>query len=353
MVRDVPREPPSTAEIADLVESQLGWTASAITRFEEGLNAVYLVDRRDGDAVVVKTATVVDDEALLVEATLLTAIAGETDVPVPVIFEIFEREETTLAMAAFVMEYRPGRTVTDIHDLSPNAQERLILEAAHHHAALHSAQIVDGFGPLRLSNGDVVADPAYPSWDAWFAERIEQALDGMRGVGVTKDSRPRFADLEPLVRSSLLRFTLDQGTSTTWSVTPSIFFGDYRPANLVLSTDDDARPLVKSVVDLGAGPTGDGLLDLALGEDALVDIPFGGTDRADVLRTRLRNAYSRARPVDSSVFETEQYTRYRLYARARRMGSFGYWGQFVHEDDREVAARRWRSTVGELVDDLL
>ena len=347
MVRDVPREPASSEAIADLVESHLGWTVSAVTRFEEGLNAVYLVDGNDGDSVVVKTATVVSDEALLVEATLLSAIAAETDVPVPTVIETFEHGETPLDFAAFVMEYRPGRTVTDIHDLSTNAQERLIVEAGHHHAALHGARIVDGFGPLLLSNGVVVADPAYPSWDAWFEARIEQALDGMRGVGVTKDSRPQFSDLESDVRSILVR-----ETSTTSEVVPAIFFGDYRPANLVLSATDESQPLVKAVVDVGAGPTGDGLLDLALAEDALVDIPFGGTDRVDQLRTRLRDAYSETRHVDADVFETDQYTRYRLYARARRMGSFGYWGQFAHEDDREAAARRWRSTLGDLVDDL-
>ena len=347
MVRDTPREPPSLEAIADFVETHLGWTVSTVTRFEEGLNAVYRVDRHDGDAVVVKTATVVSDDALLVEATLHAAIAAETGVPVPAVLETFEREETSINLAAFVMEYRPGRTVTDIHDLSSNAQERLIVEAGHHHAELHGARIVDGFGPLALSNGDVVADPAYPSWGAWFEARIEQALDGMRGVGVTKDSRPQFSDLETEVRSILGR-----EISSTWEVVPAIFFGDYRPANLVLSTDDESRPLVKAVVDVGAGPTGDGLLDLALAEDALVDIPFGGTDRADLLRMLLRDAYSETRHVDADVFETDQYTRYRLYARARRMGSFGYWGQFVHEDDRDIAARRWQSTLHDLVDDL-
>ena len=141
-------------------------------------------------------------------------------------------------------------------------------------------------------------------------------------------------------------------TRGNWEVDPAILFGDYRPANLVLASDDQEDPIIRAVIDIGCGPATDGLLDLALAEDALVDIPFGGTERADYLRDRLRASYSARRNADISTFDSDRYTAYRLYARIRRMGTFGYWVQFAREADQDATARRWRSFARDLLREL-
>jgi hypothetical protein len=42
----------------------------------------------------------------------------------------------------------------------------------------------------------------------------------------------------------------------------------------------------------------------------------------------------------------ERHVAYRLYARIRRCGAFGYWRRFAREDDPERIAERWRGFAG-------
>lgn len=340
VVRDEPLDAPSREAVADAVESTLGWTVTGVRGFERGLNAVYRIDRDTGDPAVLKTATLATDEQRLVEAALLSRLGDETDVPFPEVYATFEPDETPLGMAAFVMEYCDGREVTNILELSPAAQERLLAESGRHLAVIHDARIVDGFGPLGTADGRLVVDPRYGTWDEWFRQLVEETLDGLQGDGFTTDSDSRFADLATEIRETLLELL----ASANREPDPAILFGDYRPANLVLAPDERA-PVVRAVIDIDAAPTADGLLDLALTEDALVGIPFGGTERAEPLRNRLRRRYCRARNVDRSTLGSDWYTAYTLYARTRRLGAFDYWVQFAHEEDRDAAARRWRAFV--------
>jgi len=342
------RDPPPTSAVADIVESTLGWTVTGIRPFEEGLNAVYRVDRREGAAAVVKMATFSSDEELLTEATLLSRLETDTRVPLPSMHATIEPGDGPSGIAAFVMEYCDGRKVTDVRHLSRDAQARLIAESGHHLAAIHDTEIVDGFGHLQCGNGALIAEPGYESWQTWFDELLDDALAGLRGEGFTTDTDPRFAELEDEIYGALSGASIArQGQAH-----PAVMVGDYRPANLVLAPDDGADPIIHAVIDVGYGPTADGLLDFALAEEALIDIPFGATGRAEGLRERLREAYCTTRNLDPALFNRDRYARYRLYARVRRMGHFDYWAQFDDETDRDMIARRWRSEVRERLREL-
>lgn len=330
MHRDEPLDPPADRAVANAIQSALNWNITGVRAFEEGLNAVYRINRHEGNPAVVKTATFSSDEELLVEAKLLSALESETDVPFPSVYTILEPDESLLGISAFVMEYCEGREVTSILQLSAEAQERLIAESGRYLATVHNAEIVDGFGPLRFVNGCIVPEPRYESWNVWFRELVAEALNRLRGEGFTTDSKPRFANLASEIREGLVGTT----ASGNWEADPAIQFSDYRPANLVVASEDEADSIIRTVIDIGCGPTADGLLDLALAENALVDVPFGGTRRVAQLRERIRTAYSATRNSSLSPYDSDQYTAYRLYAHTRRLGAFDYWAQFAQRKIR-------------------
>jgi len=127
-------------------------------------------------------------------------------------------------------------------------------------------------------------------------------------------------------------------------VAPAVLHEDYRLANLVLAPVD-ASPLTRAVLDFGGCSTGDGLLDLTHAEDAPVDIPLGGTERAERRREILRSAYVERRGIDSDAAFGERYQHYRLYARVWRLALFDYWSAFAREDDPDAVAERFRALV--------
>lgn len=345
MVREEALAPPDREAVVSAAESALDRTVAGATRFEEGLNAVYRLDVPDGDPAVLKAATFATDAELLTEAALLSRVGRETSVPVPAVLATAGPDEGGPGVACYAMRYCRGRRVTDLLELPAAARERLVVESGRHLAAVHGLHVADRFGDLRVADGELAADPGHDSWPAWFDVLAAATADGLLGEGATADPEPRFADLEPAVREALAggRVAARDGR-----VRPAVLLGDYRPANLVLAPDDD--PVVSAVLDVGCGPTADGLLDLALAENALVDVPLGGTARADPLRERLRAAYLAARDADPAApLDGDRYARYRLYAWARRAGAFGYWEQFAREDDPDAAARRWRSAVEALL----
>jgi len=129
---------------------------------------------------------------------------------------------------------------------------------------------------------------------------------------------------------------------------PVLLHGDYRPANLVLAPEGE-RPVLRGVID-GGGQVGDGLLDLALAESALVDVPLGDDDRVPRLRRLLRETYRDHRPVDDAAFAV-RYPYYRLYALVKCMGAFDYFEQFAPGGPPEVADR-WRAATNGLLEAL-
>lgn len=357
MPRETPREPPSAAAVAAAVaeavadgdESAAGPEPdpSAVSPFEEGLNAVFHVGLGDS-SVVCKTATVSTDAELLAAAEVLRRVGAETTVPVPSVEAVLEpTENSPLDVAAVLLEYVDGRVETDIRALDREMQTAVIDASGTHLAAIHDLRVADGFGPLRRVGDTLEPNPRFETWPEFFDSLAADAVGALDGEGFTADAEPRFDDLSDEIRS-----VLTGAADESWAPAPSILLGDYRPANLVLSRERDIERPIRAVLDLGAGPTADALADFALAENALVEIPFGGTDRAAVLRDRLRTAYFDRQDVDRSVCRTERFALYRLYAHARRLGAFDYWAQFAHESARSATEARLRGSVRDLLDRL-
>lgn len=336
MPRSPPRDPPDSAAVARLVRTSLDTAVETVTRYDEGLNAVYRVDLSD-DAVVCKTATFSTDEELQVEAALTDRLDRETDVPVATVREVTGQNAGPLDVTALLLDHVDGRTVPGPLSLSPADHERLVAESGRHLAAVHDADLVEGVGRLTVDGGSLCLE-SERQWPSFFESLVEETLAGLKGEGYTTGDG-RFADLVPTVREALA-----DGPGVE-APDPALLLTDYRPSNLVLGPPG-ATPLTEGVIDVGQGPVGDGLVDLALTEGALVDVPVGGTDRAERLRQALRERYRDRRSMDlSRVFAPGgRYERYRLYARARRLSTFDYWVQFARDEESAVA-RRFRSSV--------
>lgn len=339
MVRETPLSPPSESAAGDAAAAALDRRVAEAARVAEGLNAVYRVEFADGRRAALKVATLATDAELLAEARFQRRVADETEVPAPAVLAAVGPEAGPLDAAHFLADYRAGRQVTDALDLSASARERLVVEAGRHLAAIHGVDVAGGFGDLRVVDGALAVGRDRGSAAEWFAERAAEAADRLGGEGWATDDDARFADLVPDVRAA---FEGARDVLAGATVSPSPLHEDYRPANLVFAPRDDGDPLTRAVLDFGEPRAGDGLLDLALAEDALVDVPLGGAGRADHLREALRSAYLERRP---GVALDERYPCYRLYARARRLGAFDYWVQFAREDDPGAVARRWRAFV--------
>lgn len=349
MVRETPLPEPDEATARRATRDALDVPVDAVHRIEEGLNATYRVDLADGRSAVLKVATLASDAELLPESRIQDRLHRETAVPVPEVLAVVEPGEGSLEAAAFLAAYCDGRQVTDVLALSAPAHERLGREAGHNLAAMHELAAPDGVGPLAVEDGDlVVASPA-ESWSARFAALADDAVEGLTGAGYVTDDDGRFADLAPAVEDAFAGFV---PVAVDRTVVPAILHGDYRPANLLLAPDDDATPLTHAVLDVGVPATGDGLLDCALAEDALVDVPLGGTDRAEGFRDAFRSAYAAERGQPRSDLFDARYPYYRLLARTWRLGSFGYWHRFAREDDPDDVADRWRGFVRERLAEL-
>lgn len=336
MPRDPPLDPPPASDAAAAADAALDRDVADVTPIEEGLNAVYRVTLADGARVVLKAATLATDAEFRPEPRLLDRLDRETSVPVPSVRATVDGDDSPLGVAHYLADYCEGRAVRDVLELDPSAHERLVVESGRHLAALH-ALTFDGFGRLRAddSGGLRVADPR-ASWRECFRELAAERVAGLRGEGFTADDDPRFADLAGDLAAAFEKLPAD----AAGSVEAVLLHGDYRPANLVLAPPGE-RPVVEAVLDVGA-QTGDGLLDLALAESSLVDVPLGGTERATALRRRLRAAYLAERSVPGDAFEL-RYPCYRLYAWTKCLGAFDFFAQFARESDPDAAAARWRS----------
>jgi aminoglycoside phosphotransferase (APT) family kinase protein len=238
------------------------------------------------------------------------------------------------------MRFVEGRDVDHVPTLSSTTRERLVREAATHLAAIHGLDVPDRYGRLEADNGELVVTPAFDSWRAQFDAMAEEVVAALRGEGALTDPEPRFADLASEVRGALA-----DARAVPESPAPSLVVRDYRLANLMLA-GDDADPLVRGVLDT-SGLVGDPLLDVAKTEEALVDLPLGGTDEADTLRETFRATYGERRGHDPTALFDERYPCYRLYARAYRLKAFDYALGFTRETDPDVVAERSRAFVAD------
>jgi Ser/Thr protein kinase RdoA (MazF antagonist) len=367
MSPDEPLDPPSTEAVRDAAAATRDRPVESVTPIDEGLNAVYRLRFQDDEAAVLKVATLTPDPAFLAESRLL-ALLEDTDVPAPSPLVSLGTEESPFEAAALVTEHLPGEQVTDVFALRPAAYEQFVREAGQHLAALHGIDIAahietrgGQYGDLQVPGGDcsepltvvdagLSADDPVPGLESWPG-RLETVVDrvaaGLEGQTYTTDGD--FSDLVPVVRDAVA----DADLPTTPPL--SALHLDYRPANALFDPaavdeqagDADAAAtgsdVVRGVLDFGEPETGDGLLDLALAEDALVGVPLGGTDRGERLASALRQSYAANRSGD--VAFDERYTAYLLLARASRLGSVGYFWQFAREDEKAAAVERWQNRI--------
>ena len=379
MVRESPLDRPDSGIVAEAAARATGRSVARVRPVDEGLNAVYRVAFADDDTTreaVLKAATFANDAEFLPEPRLLSLLA-DGPVPVPAVLATVGADESPFDAAFCLTEFVPGRHVADALSLPPAVHERLVREAGRHLAGVHDldvarrAAVLGGpYGDLRTPGGDPARpmeiresgrsgstdDPGHDAWPARLASVVDRVADGLAGETLTSGGQDRFADLVPVVREAVEAATIPESPPV------ATIHGDLRPANLVLAGDeaaeaggaDDAAPLVRAVLDFGTCETGDGLLDLALAENALVEVPLGGTDRGDRLATSLRTAYAASRSADVGARlglrgggPDESYRAYLLLARAKRLGSFGYMAQFAREADPEAVATRWRGSVAE------
>lgn len=336
-------EEPAPEAVRDAAAAVLGCPVSEVTQIPRGVNALFRLSLEDGRRVVLKAPRYANEDAFLAEPAVLSTLRRETAVPVPRVLATVGRADGPLELPHYVMAHLDGRQVHTVPDVSPANRERLVREAAEHLAAVHGVRTGESFGPLHLVDDDLTADPSFDDWAPMFEDLVTDVTRALRGEGQLTDAEPRFADLAPVIREALN----DHGSAIA-DVSPARAFvlRDYRPANLLLAPRADADPLVTGVVDV-SGFVGDALLDVAKAEDALIDVPLGGTDEAERLRTTFRTTYARRRGTERRALFDDRYPWYRLYARAYRLKAFDYSVQFARESDPETVARRWRSFVAD------
>jgi len=343
-----PLDEPTTADARAAASVALDREVRGVTRILEGVNALFRIRLADGERAVLKAPRYATDEAFLVEPLLLSRIGAETTVPVPRVLATVAAAEGPLDTAFYVMEHLDGRVVPAAVDLPAATHETLVREAAGHLAAVHDCSVALDWGDVSGVDGDLTVTDPDDSWRETFERLTDDVVTALGGTGPLADDDSRFADLAPDVRAAL---TGPASPLAEAAPEPSLVLGDYRPANLVLAERKDADPLVRGVVDVG-GLVGDGLLDVAMAEDALVDTPYGGTERAELLRRAFRDAYADARGRDPERLFDDRYPCYRLYARADRLSALDYLAQFAREEDSDAVAHRWRGFVEERLSEI-
>jgi hypothetical protein len=183
--------------------------------------------------------------------------------------------------------------------------------------------------------------------DGRWPDRFERLRD--RVVGALRGGE--FDDLSGTVADGLTAASVPERPPA------ALLHLDYRPTTLRFEPEvtwpTHARresPVVRTVRGLGSASTGDGLLDLAVAEDALVGLPLGGTDRARELTAALREAYVAERGVSTPF--GERYAAYLLFARAPLLSATDDVGSRTREHDACEAGIRCRERVQWLADEL-
>jgi aminoglycoside phosphotransferase (APT) family kinase protein len=235
-----------------------------------------------------------------------------------------------------------GRRLGDVTSLSREGRERFVEEVGEHLAQIHNLGTAARFGEPRLRDGVLTVPDGHEGIGSWLTEQAAEAAGKLRGDGYVTDDEPGFFELATPVQAALRDPDLDAS-----NIEPVLTHGDPRPANMIFAQTDTRRPLVRGLLDVG-GPATDCLSDLANAEVALFDIPVGGRDEVDLLRSRLHTAYEAQRGM-ARVGDLPRYTAYRLLHRARTLAGFGWWKQFARESSAEAATCRFRSEIRTLL----
>lgn len=324
---------PTRAAVAEAASAALDRRVVAVDPFTEGMNAVYRVRFVDGDDAVLKAGTAQEGPELTSGALLAERLARETDVPVPAVLATVPAGDGVIDPAYYLMEFVDGRRTPDVGDLSPAAHERLAAEAGRHLAAIHDLPYDGPCGRLVAEDGRLVTTHGVDDWPDAFRREVDYLFE---------DVADRFGDLEPAIRAALDEF---DGAVADRAVDRSILYRDYHAKNLVFAPDDDADPVTRALLDFNFRLVGDAPLDVAIAEWTLADVPLGGTDRAERVRTTLRDAYVDARGGTRAAHFDATYPCYRLVPAFNHLRYFEYFSTFAREDDPAAFADRLRAFV--------
>lgn len=357
MLRTESNGPPIGA-VRDAATAALGRPVGAVERRAPG---TYALELGDGGAATLRLAPDDCDERRLVEPCLLDALA-DTAVPTPTLLAVVGPDTSPFGASFCIVRVDGGQRLPDVLALPERAHERLVREAGEQLAALHNTDFdlrtsADGgpYGDLRvpachpdapLTVVDATGRTTGPGDEHW-SDRVDslrdRAVAGLRGG--------EFDDLTGTVADGLTAATVpDRPPAATLHL-------GYRPAKLSfepgITWPTHARresAAVRAVRGWASASTGDGLLDLAIAEDALVGLPLGGTDRARELTAVLREAYVDARGVSTPF--GERYAAYLLLARARLLAADNGIDRRTREGDACEAGIRCRERVQWLADEL-
>lgn len=344
--------------IRDAATAALGRPVAAVERRSPG---VFTLELDDGGAATLKLAAEGSAGRRLVEPCLLAALA-DTAIPAPELLVAVGPDTSPLGAAFCIVRADGGQRLDHALALPAPAHERLVREAGEHLAALHNADIdvrssADGgpYGDLRVPDchpdapltvvdvADGTPEPGHERWPARVETLTERVVDDLRGSA--------FDDLAGTVRAAIDAADLPDRPPA------ALLHHDYRPANLAfepgITWPTHARresEVVRTVRGLDSPSTGDGLLDLAVAEDALVGLPLGGTDRTRELTAALRESYVAQRGVSTPF--GERYAAYLLLARARLLATTESDHRHTSEHDAHGARVRCRERVQWLADEL-
>lgn len=357
MTRSQPAGRPALGPIRDAATAALG---RPITIVEPRPDGSYGLELGTGETATLRLAPDCSDAAGLVEPCLLSSLS-DADIPTPELLAAVDPDTSPFGVAFCIVDADRGQQLDDVLDLPDHAHERLVREAGEQLAALHRSGVdvresEDGgpYGDLRVPacHPDaplVVIDasedepaPGHERWPDWLDVLTERTLDALD---------PEFADLAPTVREGIAAADVPERRA----VAP-LHLG-YEPGNLEFepgvtwpSHEKRDAGVVRTVRGFDAAVTGDGLLDLAAAEDALVGLPLGGTERGRELTATLREAYVGERGVPTPF--GERYAAYLLFARARLLATVEEPHRRSREHDAFEAGIRFRERVQSLAESL-
>lgn len=231
----------------------------------------HLVSFADGDGVVVQRSD--RPTALRTEAALARAVRARTDVPTPAVLA-----EGRLDGEGYVVTERiPG---TDLHErfagLDAAERRRVVRAFGGWLAACHRAFSFDGYGPVSLDDGSLVATDR--AWRPWFRSYLDAGLDAL------PDS---LADLRPEIEEAVATTTLPPSPPSR------LFPWDLRPGNALY--DDAGRTDghgVTAVLDWGDPLAADPALSVAKASHLVCD---WYVDDPEPLRGAFREGYRERR----------------------------------------------------------
>lgn len=314
--------------VSAVVESATGSPVADVSRLESIANTAFEATLADSRRVVVKVPT--DPGERLAEPRLLAYVGETGTVPVPDVVAVREEPDP----AFFVTEYREGRTVERVSELSARETRRLAFAVGEFLGELHELEPpVDSFGRIRSdATGRLRTIEEFDTWRPRFEEMMSANLEALEKL--------RLGDLAGPIRDQL------DGTTVPDVADPALCYFDCKTKNFVLA-EESSGPFLRSVLDWEWIGTAHWAFNLAFPERVFA-VRRPREELAEV-RSNLYAGYATARGLDSISLDEDWYTTYRLAAWVLWAAS-PYWLEERDDWSDEVAAtcrRRIRALLEE------